>query len=52
MADDDEMLRVLREVRDLQQKTLDAQKQQVLILLPIFALMTMAMVLGLAGFFS
>ena len=50
MADgDDETVKLLREIRDLQQKTLDAQRQLLMFLLPIFALMTIATILGLAG---
>lgn len=49
---DDETLKVLREIKDLQQKSLDAQKQLTMLLLPIFALMTIATILGLTGFFG
>ena len=51
MANDEDTLKVLREIRDLQQKSLDAQQRLVLLVLPIFALMTMMSVLALAGFF-
>lgn len=49
---DEESVKVLREIRELQQKTLDAQRQLLMLLLPIFALMTIATILGLTGFFS
>ena len=53
MADgDEETVKLLREIRDLQQKSLDAQRQLLMFLLPIFALMSIATILGLAGFFS
>lgn len=51
MSNDDESVKVLRELRDLQQKTLDAQRQLLMLLLPIFALMTIATILGLTGYF-
>jgi hypothetical protein len=45
-------VKVLREIRDLQQKTLDATRQQNLLLLPIFTLLVIGLVLGLTGFFA
>jgi hypothetical protein len=52
MADNDEELKLLREMRDLQQKSLDTQRIQNLLVLSIFALTVIALVLGLTGFFS
>lgn len=50
-ASDDEVVAVLREIRDLQKEMLARQKAHLWILLPIFALLAMMLILGLAGFF-
>ena len=47
----DETLAVLREIRDLQREMLARQNAHLWILLPIFALLAMMLILGLAGFF-
>ena len=56
MAEPDEpseqMLSLLREIRDLQRETLSAQRMYLWILLPIFALLTILVILGLSGFFG
>ncbi len=53
MADkDDQVVALLKEIRDLQQRTVDGQRQALLFVLPIFALMTIAIILALTGFFA
>lgn len=49
---DQELLTVVRELRDLQQKTLDTQRQQQLLMLPIFVMLAIATILGITGFLS
>ena len=54
MANDDgtdEQIALLREIRDLQKESLAQQKAHMWILLPIFALLAILLILGLAGFF-
>lgn len=55
MADDDggtdEQLALLREIRDLNREMVAQQKAHMWILLPIFALLAILLILGLAGFF-
>ena len=55
MAEDDkgardEQLALLREIRDLNQELLAQHKAHNWILLPIFTLLAMMLILGLAGF--
>jgi hypothetical protein len=52
MADDNKVLLVLEEIRELQKKQLDQQARFLWILLPIFVAISMLLILGLAGFFS
>lgn len=47
----EEQLALLRQIRDLQAEALAQQKAHMWILLPIFALLAMMLILGLAGFF-
>ncbi len=52
MAEDNEpVVKLLEEIRSLQQKSLDTQRQLAMFVLPIFALLTISIVLGLTGFF-
>jgi hypothetical protein len=47
MADDDDLLTVMKEVRDLQREALDRQTRFLWILLPIFAMLCVQVVLML-----
>lgn len=51
-ARDASTVALLREIRDVQQKMLDTQTRFLWVLLPIFALLTILTILGLAGFFG
>jgi hypothetical protein len=48
---DDEMLAVLKEIRDLQKQQLDTQHKYTWVLLPIFVILAIMAILGLTGFF-
>ncbi|MCB9593310.1 MAG: hypothetical protein H6719_11320 [Sandaracinaceae bacterium] len=50
-TESDEHLALLREIRDLQKESVQQQKAHMWILLPIFALLAILLILGLAGFF-
>lgn len=52
MADDDDMLKLLTEIRDIQKKQLEQQARFLWVLLPIFAAISMILILGLTGFFA
>ena len=52
MADDEDMLAVLKEIRELQKKQLDHQARFLWILLPIFTALAMILILGMTGFFT
>jgi len=52
MADDDDTLAVLKEIREIQKKQLDQQARFLWVLLPIFAALAMILILGMTGFFA
>ena len=51
MADDDKVLEVLQEIRELQRQQVETQHKYNWVLLPIFVILTIAAILGLTGFF-
>jgi hypothetical protein len=48
---DEGVVTLLKEIRELQQRSLDVQSRFLFMLLPIFVLLTIITILGLTGYF-
>ncbi len=52
MAEDEDTVALLKEIRDIQKKQLDHQARFLWVLLPIFTALAMILIFGLTGFFA